>query len=449
MIHLFSYGLKNEFSILRPTAMSFYAVAAGWTCGIFTSWDGGAKEQVTGFPAAKFKKFKSRSEADAFIAQHVVSHKRAREDSGNDTQPPAIRARTTPPTTAPSGAPPTQLGSSYYVVLSGHSTGVFGSWQEAEAAVVDCPNALFRKFPTKAEANAYWTGAQDKPTTLLGLMASTATAPRRSSVDAAPIYDVSKGQRVAEKTSTAASSARPSPSTRPTAATSHQDDAKPVKYYAVAKGRNGANGIFTNWKEAEALVKDFFSAKYKSFMTRAEAEAFLATHEAATSRQPGDPDPKNPASLVAFCDGSAIGNGKARCKAAFACVFPHNETWNVAGKLPSNQATNNRAEYLAALEALKRANVEDPQQAAPLFIFSDSMLLIRSMTEWLPTWQKNQWRKADGEPVKNVDLLQQLTATRGARRVLWQHVKAHTNRRDWKSIWNDKVDQLARTTALS
>ncbi|RHY38868.1 hypothetical protein DYB30_007902 [Aphanomyces astaci] len=183
----------------------------------------------------------------------------------------------------------------------------------------------------------------------------------------------------------------------------------------------------------------------------------MATHSkayhGANSASTTDPDPLDPSTLVAFCDGSALGNGKATCKAAFACVFPHNESWNVAEKLPSLQAaataTNNRAEYLAALEALKRANVQDPSQSQPLFIFSDSMLLIRSMTEWLPTWMSKNWRKADGKEVKNVDLLQQLTHTRGRRRVLWRHVKAHTNQRDWKSTWNDKADHLARSTAQS
>ncbi|RHY32690.1 hypothetical protein DYB32_002337 [Aphanomyces invadans] len=112
-----------------------------------------------------------------------------------------------------------------------------------------------------------------------------------------------------------------------------------------------------------------------------------------------DPDPRDPSTLVAFCDGSALDNGKTSCRAAFACVFPHNEAWNVAEKLPTVQAaaTNNRAEYLAALEAFKRANVQDPSQRLPLYIFSDSMLLIRSMTEWLPTWIKKNWRKADGK----------------------------------------------------
>ena len=52
--------------------MSFYAVANGINPGIYEDWLS-AKQQVNGFPGALFKLFKSREEADAFIALHSVS----------------------------------------------------------------------------------------------------------------------------------------------------------------------------------------------------------------------------------------------------------------------------------------------------------------------------------------------------------------------------------------
>ncbi|CAK4082416.1 unnamed protein product [Aphanomyces euteiches] len=337
--------------------MSFYAVAVGRKTGVFRSWDNGAKEQVSGYPSAKFKKFKTNEEAESFIRQNSL--KRGREENYDANQPPTIKKRLNAVV-----MPPTP--ESYYLVLSGHSTGVFDSWSNVEGAILEFPNAMFRKFSSKAEAENHWRQHQ----------ASTDSA--ASSIPGA--------------TSAPPSSYEPL-ITKPT----QKESCKQVKFYAVAKGRDGKSGIFTNWKEAEALVKDFYSAKFKSFLSLSEAEEFMAAHKSLVGAQPGDPDPQNSSTLVAFCDGSAIGNGKARCSAAFACVFPHNEAWNVSGKLPQFQATNNRAEYLAALEALKRANLEDPNIERPLYIFSDSMLLIRSMTEWLPTWQKNNWIKSDGE----------------------------------------------------
>lgn len=52
------------------------------------------------------------------------------------------------------------------------------------------------------------------------------------------------------------------------------------KFYAVKVG--SAPGIYLSWAEAEPLVKGFPGAKYKSFPTREEAEAFLNTGTGAT-----------------------------------------------------------------------------------------------------------------------------------------------------------------------
>ena len=46
-----------------------------------------------------------------------------------------------------------------------------------------------------------------------------------------------------------------------------------MKYYAVMKGRQ--TGVFTSWSRCEAQVKGFSGAIYKSFSTKAEAEAAL------------------------------------------------------------------------------------------------------------------------------------------------------------------------------
>jgi ribonuclease HI len=46
------------------------------------------------------------------------------------------------------------------------------------------------------------------------------------------------------------------------------------KFYAVAAGRNC--GIFEDWASAERQVKGFSGAQFKSFSSRAEAEAWLA-----------------------------------------------------------------------------------------------------------------------------------------------------------------------------
>ncbi len=48
--------------------MSYYAVAVGREVGVFPSWED-AKRQVSGFPGAKHKKFRTKVEAERFLSQ--------------------------------------------------------------------------------------------------------------------------------------------------------------------------------------------------------------------------------------------------------------------------------------------------------------------------------------------------------------------------------------------
>ena len=79
----------------------------------------------------------------------------------------------------------------------------------------------------------------------------------------------------------------------------------------------------------------------------------------------------------------------------------------------------------------------DPKFERPLKVFTDSELLINSLTKWLPGWKAKNWKKADGAPVKNVDLLKELEELMKKRRVSFKHVRAHTGKKDWESINND------------
>ncbi|KAL3694792.1 hypothetical protein R1sor_008443 [Riccia sorocarpa] len=278
-----------------------------------------------------------------------------------------------------------------YAIARGHRPGVYLTWEDAKPQVDGFRNARYRKFSSGAEAEAF----------------------------------IEENREVGA-----------------------QGDPNPIPaYYAVAKGR--VPGIYGTWEEALVQVKDLFHAKYKKFSTREEAENFIEDYQKLKAADPNDPDPRNPSTLVAFCDGSAVNNGRSGCRAGWACLFPHNPTWNRAGVLVGTMVTggiptNNRAEYRASVEAILRANQEDPSQTKPLFIYTDSMLLVRSMTEWASKWKEQGWIKLDGEPVLNQDLLKWILQEQGPRKVIRNHVKAHTNRTDWWSGWNRRADEMAR-----
>jgi ribonuclease HI len=233
-------------------------------------------------------------------------------------------------------------------------------------------------------------------------------------------------------------------------------------YHAVVIGR--CRGIFTSSYDAMRFTRRYFSATSVRFPTFEEAHELLTRYGLAVdsgfefadgskfwfayamNSGSGDfPDPLHPSSLVAFCGGSALRNGKPDCEAAYACVFPHQRGWDVVKKVDDGvKPTCNRAEYLAALAALERANLEDPHKTTVLFIYSHCKLLVKTMNKWIYKWRNNGWRTVDGEDIQNQDLLEKLMAAQGTRRVQWRKVRAHTKGRNWVSFWNDIASAQAR-----
>ena len=151
--------------------------------------------------------------------------------------------------------------------------------------------------------------------------------------------------------------------------------------------------------------------------------------------------------LEVFTDGAARNNGSARARAGYAVVFPTAPELDEAGRLPGAPQTNNRAETFAIIRAFELA----APTGRPLRLRTDSMLLIKTMTLWMARWKAAGWRKADGKPVANEDLLRRLDAAISARdrdlpiEVL--HVRAHTNRSDPASLWNAEADRRATQAA--
>jgi len=100
--------------------------------------------------------------------------------------------------------------------------------------------------------------------------------------------------------------------------------------------------------------------------------------------------------------------------------------------------TNNRMELLAAiraLEALKRACQVD--------LYTDSSYVRDGITKWIFGWQKNGWRTAAKQPVKNAELWQELLQAAKPHRVDWHWVKGHAGHPE-----NERADKLACDAAL-
>jgi len=152
--------------------------------------------------------------------------------------------------------------------------------------------------------------------------------------------------------------------------------------------------------------------------------------------------------MIVFTDGSALNNGKRNCVAACGIVWVNGEFPPEGFKLPQNELhTNNRAEYMAAIRALDQANEIDPECKETLTIYTDSKLMVESVTKWASSWELNGWKKSNGSPVKNMDLVKKLHAHNKHRKVEWIHTRAHTGQDTFESRWNDVADRLARDAA--
>lgn len=119
--------------------------------------------------------------------------------------------------------------------------------------------------------------------------------------------------------------------------------------------------------------------------------------------------------VVAATDGSAINNPHGPAGWAW---FVSENCWAAGG---FTQASNQVAELFAVL-ALLRAVPREYE----LLVRTDSQFTINVMTKWMPGWKRNGWKKADGQPVANLNLIQDLDRAITGRRVRFEWVRGHS-----------------------
>ena len=140
--------------------------------------------------------------------------------------------------------------------------------------------------------------------------------------------------------------------------------------------------------------------------------------------------------IIAAADGSALGNPGPAGWAWYV-----DESCWAAGGWP--ESTNNRGELTAVLELL-RATAAAGLAGEELLIQADSQYVINSLTKWRHGWKKRGWRKADGKPVLNEDLMKALDAELAGRQVRFEWVKGHAGHPA-----NERADDLARGAATA
>lgn len=139
--------------------------------------------------------------------------------------------------------------------------------------------------------------------------------------------------------------------------------------------------------------------------------------------------------IIAAADGSALGNpgpagwGWYVDPSCWACGgWPH--------------GTNNMGELTAVLDLLQQTAHLDED----LEILCDSKYAIDTITKWMAGWKKKGWKKSDGKPVANLEIVQALDVAMRERRgkVTFTWVKGHAGHH-----LNEEADRVANSASLA
>lgn len=243
-----------------------------------------------------------------------------------------------------------------------------------------------------------------------------------------------------------------------------------MKYYAVKTGRQ--SGVYRNWSDCASQVKGYPGNKYKSFNSKAEAEAYIgAGHprtgtggggssanrpsRAAARAKPAHPATQTlgavaqpqPGSVVNIYTDGACSNNQARkqgrSKAGYGVYYGPGDPRNHSGRVAGEQ-TNNRGELQGIVHALQTSLGECKSGKSKHFVIhTDSKYSIDAITAWSKKWEQNNWKSSTGSDVLNKDLIQ-------ASRKLIGEIEQHSGKVDFSKVkghsghpGNDMADRLA------
>ena len=138
---------------------------------------------------------------------------------------------------------------------------------------------------------------------------------------------------------------------------------------------------------------------------------------------------------IIFCDGACSGNPGPGGWAAIVTTMDGRVRELGGG---SQQTTNNQMEMKATLEAIRSLE----HQPGPITIYTDSVYVIRGITQWIWGWMRNGWKTGEGKDVSNKELWQALSTAVGHRKKLgeinWKYVRGHTG-----VPGNERCDEIA------
>ncbi len=138
--------------------------------------------------------------------------------------------------------------------------------------------------------------------------------------------------------------------------------------------------------------------------------------------------------VTLYTDGACSGNPGIGGWGAVLMYLGHEKRISSAVE----ETTNNRMEVTAVIEGLKCL-----KEQCEVDVYSDSAYTVNAFKKgWIFEWEKYGWRKADGKPLLNADLWQELYSLSRFHRLNFIKVKGHAD-----NEYNNICDKLA-TSAI-
>lgn len=131
-----------------------------------------------------------------------------------------------------------------------------------------------------------------------------------------------------------------------------------------------------------------------------------------------------------YTDGACSGNPGP---GGYGAILKYkNHTREISGGY--RLTTNNRMELMGIIKSL-----EELKKPCIISLHSDSRYVVDALNKgWVRNWMKNNWKKSDGSPVKNVDLWKRLIELAKPHKISWIWVKGHAG-----NEFNSRCDRLA------
>ncbi len=144
--------------------------------------------------------------------------------------------------------------------------------------------------------------------------------------------------------------------------------------------------------------------------------------------------------VVIYTDGAARGNpdGPGGYGTVLRYTAADGKVYEKEISCGYRKTTNNRMELMAAIAGLEALN-----RPCEVELHSDSKYLVDAFNRhWIDSWLKNNWKKSDKKPVKNIDLWTRLLKAKEPHAVTFVWVKGHDG-----DPLNERCDQLATSAA--